>query len=886
MEQHRFERMRLLFREAASLPPGAWRRYLAEHAADDASLAREVLEMLELRTDGEKATVPGTQPVSGVGATPGHPSHIGQYRIVRVLGEGGMGTVYEAIESTEIERSVALKLIKLGMQSEEVVQRFERERQALAMMNHVGIAKVHTCGVSDVGQPYFVMELVHGVPLADFCERKRLSLRKRLRLVRQLCAAVHHAHQKGVVHRDLKPGNVLVTDQDGVLQLKVIDFGLAKSIGGALPRGEFKSQSFVAGTVSYMAPEQAISTSDVDTRADIYSIGVILYELLVGELPLSYDELMRDGPAGFAAVLRQVEPPRPSARLDAAGPTEGAAIAASRRLGLEALRKQLRRDLDWITLTALEKDRERRYASAAELAADIQRFLEDEPVLVGPPTARYRLAKFVRRNRGKLLAIALLMISVLTGAALVTSTALERDRALREFLRLDGVVSMERIRDGERKAGEEMLGNEAVLASWIDDAEGLASRREEFVASRDLLAAQSGSGTVAGDQPAFARDAEGYLHRQLTALVAAVDDLRAKDIPAARARQRWLQQVREATFAPCEGRPTWADVRQSLARRDSPYARADVRFEDDDVVGLVPIGVNERTGLWELYHLRSAWNGSDAATAIPLPRHDEDGRIEVLEGTGIVFVLLPGGRTTLGTGSPLEDELQLHTVELRPFLLARHEITRGQWRRLGGADTHWHRSDRDLEQADVLGDRHPAENIDWHQTTRLLQRHGLQLPTESQWEYGCRAGTTTPWWTGRHSSSTAMQENLVDPRAAQILTWRPDPEGHDDPVQRLARVGAMGGHGGNAFGLLDVLGNVSEWCRDASSRDDVKPRPGDGLRVLPQKHLEDESVVIRGGSFILPPSRARATSRLHVAPDFNAQDVGARAARPLRRSNY
>ncbi len=876
--------MRRLYEQAASLPSDDWRGFLAAQAPDDPELAREILGMLALRSDGETPTVPGAHGETSPAAGGEHPSHIGCYRIVRVLGEGGMGTVYEAIESAEIERPVALKLIKLGMQSVDVVQRFERERQALAMMDHVGIAKVHTCGTTATGQPFFVMELVRGVPLALYCERSRLSLRKRLRVVRQLCAAVHHAHQKGVVHRDLKPGNVLVSDQDGVLQVKVIDFGLAKSIAGSLPRGDYRtgSLSWVAGTLVYMAPEQAISSTDTDTRADIYSIGVILYELLVGSLPLTYEQLTRDGIAGFATVLREVDPPRPSARLESEGPAAAAAIAASRRVSLDVLRKSLRRDLDWIVLTALEKDRERRYASAAELAADLQRFLNDEPVLVGPPTARYRLGKFARRHRGKLIAATLLLASVLTGGVIAASYAVGYYRTVHEYDMLDGVVSMERIRDGIDEASIELPGNEPVIAAWIEDADTLARRQAEFVASRDQVAAKSGSAPAGGGAMVFTSDAQGYLHGQLAALATATDELRTKSIPLARARQRWLQHVRAATFAQREGSPSWADVRRSLAGEDSEYAGKDVAFEDDDVVGLVPIGLNDQTGLWEFYHLRSAWDGTEEPMAIRVPRHGDRGTIEVAEGTGIVFVLLPGGRTWVGVDDPLPDELRPHRAELRPFLLARHELTRGQWRRLGGIAAHWHRGDGDLGTGEVLGDRHAAESIDWEEATQVLARHGLQLPTESQWEYGCRAGTSTPWWTGKTPATTSMRENLLDPRAvARHAAWSGDPEGHEDAFVRLARVGAGEPNG---FGLYDMHGNVKEWCRDVSSGDAGRPRKGDGLRILPS--AVDDFRVVRGGSFVEAPSRARSSARAHFPTDVDVQDHGVRAARPLRRSDY
>src|SRR5262245_15407650 len=303
-----------------------------------------------------------------------------------------MGMVYLAEQREPVRLRVALKLIKLGMDSKAVVARFEQERQALAVMQHDGIAKVFNCGTSERGQPYFVMELVKGIPLTQFCEQNKLSLPQRLVLMQQVCAAVQHAHQKGVVHRDLKPGNVLVSDEGGKLQIKIIDFGLAKAMGRKLVEATlFTEAGQIVGTPEYMAPEQADPTNqDIDTRADIYSLGVMLYELLVGALPFLQAELRKAGMLEVQRILREVEPPRPSTKLTRAGDSS-TAIANARRMSAGALQRALRTDLDWVVLKALEKDRNRRYDTANALAADLQRFLDHEPLQAGPPSAAYRL---------------------------------------------------------------------------------------------------------------------------------------------------------------------------------------------------------------------------------------------------------------------------------------------------------------------------------------------------------------------------------------------------------------------------------------------------------------------------------------------------------------
>ncbi|HEX6812763.1 MAG TPA: tetratricopeptide repeat protein [Planctomycetota bacterium] len=345
------------------------------------------------------------------------PQQIGPYRILDTLGEGGMGTVYLAEQQEPVHLRVALKLIKLGMDSKAVVARFEQERQALAMMQHDGIAKVFNCGTSERGQPFFAMELVKGIPLTQFCEQNKLSLPQRLMLMQQVCAAVQHAHQKGVVHRDLKPGNVLVSDEGGKLQIKIIDFGLAKAMGKRLVEASlFTEAGQVVGTPEYMAPEQADPTNqDIDTRADIYSLGVMLYELLVGALPFPGHELRRAGMLEVQRILREVEPPKPSTKLKssvAAAPE----IAAARRMSTGALMRALEHDLNWVALKALEKDRNRRYETANALASDLQRFLDHEPLLAGPPSASYRLRKLVRRYRGQVLAATAVLLALIGGS--------------------------------------------------------------------------------------------------------------------------------------------------------------------------------------------------------------------------------------------------------------------------------------------------------------------------------------------------------------------------------------------------------------------------------------------------------------------------------------
>jgi non-specific serine/threonine protein kinase/serine/threonine-protein kinase len=358
---------------------------------------------------------------------PDPPDKIGPYKLLELLGEGGMGEVWLAEQTEPVHRRVALKLIKLGMDTRQVVARFEAERQALAVMDHPGIAQVFDGGATDDGRPYFVMELVRGVPLNEYCDTHRLSTEERIRLFVDVCHAVQHAHHKGVIHRDLKPSNILVAVKDDEAVVKIIDFGIAKALGHDLTDRTLVTRiGQIVGTPEYMSPEQAeMSGLDVDTRTDVYALGVILYELLVGALPFDFsakaDEAIRH-------AIRETEIPRPSTKLTSLQETRDT-IARYRRTTVEALRRELRTDLDWIILKAMEKDRTRRYDTANGLALDLDRHLKDEPVLARAPSAGYRVTKFVRRHRMGVAAGAAIAAALVLGLTFATVGMVRAQRA-------------------------------------------------------------------------------------------------------------------------------------------------------------------------------------------------------------------------------------------------------------------------------------------------------------------------------------------------------------------------------------------------------------------------------------------------------------------------
>jgi serine/threonine protein kinase len=457
-------RERDIFIQALQQPtPAELDLYLNQTCGGDAELRRRVDQLLAEHRRQESFILDAPPLAMDATEAQSRAEHlgtvVGPYRLLEQIGGGGMGVVYMAEQLRPIQRKVALKIIKPGMDSGQVIARFEAERQALTMMDHPNIAKVLDAGTTDAGRPYFVMELVKGIPITDFCDQARLTTRERLELFIQVCHAVQHAHQKGVIHRDLKPTNVLVTLHDDRPVPKVIDFGIAKAAGQALTdRILFTNFAQMLGTPLYMSPEQAqLSGLDVDTRSDVYSLGVLLYELLTGTTPFDKQRLCQAAYDEMRRIIREEDPPNPSTRLSTMG-EKLIAISTHRHTEPKKLSRLVRGELDWIVMKALEKQRARRYETANGLGRDVERYLHDEAVQACPPSAIYRLRKFARRHKRRLLAGGLALAVLIGGVAgagavavVVVLTALVGGLGLA----IAGLVHARRERDKAMTANEE-----------------------------------------------------------------------------------------------------------------------------------------------------------------------------------------------------------------------------------------------------------------------------------------------------------------------------------------------------------------------------------------------------------------------------------------------
>ena len=755
---------------------------------------------------------------------------VGNYKVVQKLGEGGFGEVYQARQTEPVRRDVAIKILKKGMDSRQVLARFQAERQALAMMNHKGIAKVFDAGTTDAGQSYFVMELVKGIPISRYCDLNRLSIRDRVKLFKEVCQAIQHAHHKGVIHRDIKPSNILVTNTDESPVPIVIDFGVAKATQQQLSEDSYVTQMHqIIGTPAYMSPEQAeMSGMDIDTRADVYSLGVVLYELLCGSQPLAISKTS-SSPLEIIRTVREVEPVRPSLKFSASTPELQKARAKNRAVSVSAIPKLLRKELDWIAMKCLEKDRSKRYTTVNGLASDVQSYLENEPVSAKRSSLGYSLEKFAAKNLGLVLATVGTIIVLGCSLWYVNQT---KNQALQDQADLLLLSDLRQLTNLEGEYSDllktDYVARQQAIVRWLDRARAPISREDQH---RKALARLKSTNVGTG----FAAQSRQWQLESHGELVAKLDKLSGAD---GRLKQvgSFLPRCPSSESIDSQWEACIADLQES-----HPNWEIHRRGE------LYPIGKNPSTQLWEFVDLRTGIAPQDF-TASP----------DIY--CGIQFVLVPGGKFQMGSPdneTDREDFEFLHSVEVSPFLIGKYEITQGIWHRLQG----YHHASL------FRGDLKPA-SASWFDARKMGAGLNADLPTEAQWEFACRGNSQTPFCSPD-----------ID-----IVTWH---IGNSGGV--LHNIGEKAA---NQFGLFDMHGNANEWVIDRFEKDFYLRPEASGLdpinppliltrdewteferktNALPNSALQDAEfakyfVSNRGGPYNGEASYCRSANRYWVKP--------------------